>query len=110
MCIPHIVARQRLDRHVPVPTNRSNIRRIVGDIVFYTVLVVSKESLWVCVCIPLSLPGNGSVNIFPWQRRFVGGVVFHAVRVVSKERRRLALNKTCFFKLCHFLYKNKLLS
>jgi hypothetical protein len=46
-----------------------------------------KESLWVCLCIPLSLLGNGSVNTFPRQRKIVGRVVFYTVRVVSKESR-----------------------
>jgi hypothetical protein len=44
-----------------------------------------KESLWVCLCIPLLLLGNGSVNTFPQQRGIVGGVVFYSVRVVSNE-------------------------
>jgi hypothetical protein len=28
-------------------------------------------SVCVCMCIPLSLPGNSSVNTFPWRRRFL---------------------------------------
>jgi hypothetical protein len=51
---PPIVARQRLGRHVPVAVNTLNNRRIVGGVVFYAARVVSKESLWVCLCIPLS--------------------------------------------------------
>jgi hypothetical protein len=83
-----VVSRQRLCKHVPAATNTRNNRRIVGPVVFGVVLVASKESLWACLCIPLSLLGNGSVNTFPRQRRIVEGVVFYAVRVVSKERRR----------------------
>jgi hypothetical protein len=90
---PSIVARQWLDKHVP------RQRRIVGGVVFYTVRAVSKESLWVCLCIPLSLLGNCSVNTFPRQRRIVGGVVLYAVRVVSKESRRLVLTRNSCFLL-----------
>jgi hypothetical protein len=49
---PHIVTRQRLGRHVPLAANRCNNRRIVGGVVFYTIRVVSREGLWVCLCIP----------------------------------------------------------
>jgi hypothetical protein len=46
---PLIVARQRLGRHVPAAMNTRNNRRIVGGIIFYTVRVVIKEILWVCM-------------------------------------------------------------
>jgi hypothetical protein len=59
-------------------------RRIVGGVVFYTVRDVSKVSLWVCLCIPVSLLGNGRVNTFPRQGRIIGDV-FYTVRDVSKE-------------------------
>jgi hypothetical protein len=139
---PPIVDRQRLGKHVPAATNTRNNRRIVGRVVFYTVRVVSKEGLWICLspifecappkgegsqsrqtvkyghesrgarnqeslcwrgpaaiywtglCIPIPLPGNGSVNTFLRQRRIVGAIVFCAVRVVSKESRRLVLTRT----------------
>jgi hypothetical protein len=85
VCIsPSVVARQQLGRQVPVAKNTRNSRGIV-DVVFYGVRVVSKENLWVSLCIPLSLLGNGSVNTFSRQRRIVGGVVFYPVRVVSKK-------------------------
>jgi hypothetical protein len=48
-------------------------------------------SLCVCMCIPLSLPGNGTANSFCGieftrdNRRTVRRVVFCAIRVVSKE-------------------------
>jgi hypothetical protein len=58
------------------------------------------EHLTLCVCNPLSLLGNGSVNTFPAatntrnDTRIVLRVVFYAVRVVSKENRRLVLLRT----------------
>jgi hypothetical protein len=101
LCIPTIIARQRLGRHIPVAMNTRNNRIIVGGIVFYTVRVVSKESLRVCLWIILWLLGNGSVNTSPRQRRIVGGVVFYAVCVVSKKRRRLEFSP----ELLVFLWK-----
>jgi hypothetical protein len=97
ICIPSIVARQRFGKHVHAATNTSNNRRTVGRFVFYAVRVVSNESLWVCLCIPLSLVGNNSVKMFPRQRRIVGGVVFYAVHVVSRESRFLVLPKFLAF-------------
>jgi hypothetical protein len=47
-----IVARQRLSKHIPEVMNAGNNRKIVGRVVFYTVRDISKESLWVCHCIP----------------------------------------------------------
>jgi hypothetical protein len=55
-----------------------------------------RESLRVCLCIPPSLLGNGSVNTFSQKRRFVGGVVLYAVRVVWKESRRLVPPRPSF--------------
>jgi hypothetical protein len=37
---------------------------------------LSHQSLCLCVYPPLSLLGNGSVNMLPQQRRILGGVVF----------------------------------
>jgi hypothetical protein len=91
MCIPPIAARQRFGRHVPMAINTRNKGRFVGDVVFCTVRVVSQESLWVCLCIPLSLLGNDSVNMFLRQRRIVEGVGFCAAHVVSNESRQLVL-------------------
>jgi hypothetical protein len=45
---PPIVVRQRLGKHVPAVTNKRNNWIIVEPVVFYTVSVVSRESL----CIP----------------------------------------------------------
>jgi hypothetical protein len=47
-----------------------------------------------CVSIPLSLEGNGSVNTFSPQQRIVGGVVFYAVCVASKENRQIVQTRT----------------
>jgi hypothetical protein len=51
----------------------------------------------VCLCIRLSLLGNGSVKTFLRKRRTVGGVVFYAVHVVSEESRRLVLPRSSCF-------------
>jgi hypothetical protein len=40
---PSTAAGQRLVKHVPISTNTSNNRRIVGRVFFYAVGVVSKE-------------------------------------------------------------------
>jgi hypothetical protein len=88
-----IVATQQLGKHVPAATNTRN-RRIDWRVVFYVVRVISKESLWACLRIILSLLGNGSVNTFPRQRRIVGGVLLYAICVVSKEIRRSVLHRT----------------
>jgi hypothetical protein len=48
-----VVDVQRLGKHVSAATTtRSNIS-IVRGVVFCSVRIVSKESLWVCLCIPL---------------------------------------------------------
>jgi hypothetical protein len=59
--------------------------RIIGRVIFCAVRVVSKESLWVRLCIPLLLLVNGWVNTFLRHRGNVGGVVYYTVHVVSKE-------------------------
>jgi hypothetical protein len=81
MCSPPIVARQRLGRQVLTAGNTRNSRKTVGSPVFYMVRVVSKKSLWVFLCIPLSFEGNGTLNTFPRQR-IVGGFVFYAICIV----------------------------
>jgi hypothetical protein len=74
MCIPPIVVRQWLGKHVSAATNTSNSRRIV-----------ERVCLWVCMCMHLLLLGNNYVHTFTLQRRIVGSVVFCAIRVVSKK-------------------------
>jgi hypothetical protein len=51
-CIPPFGARQRLGKHIPAEMNKRNTRGIVGRVIFYAVRFLSKESLWVCLCIP----------------------------------------------------------
>jgi hypothetical protein len=85
---PTIVARQRLGKHIPAATNTRNIKKLVGRIVFCAVRVLSKET--VCLCV-LSLPGNDSVNTFPWQRIHITITVLldasFSVRYVSYKMR-----------------------
>jgi hypothetical protein len=100
--IKHILpfgARQWFGKHIPVAKNTRYNRRIIGSVIFYAVRVLSKEITWVCLCIPLSLPGNNSVKKFIRQKRIAGGVVFYIVRVVSKESRRLILPRSSCFKM-----------
>jgi hypothetical protein len=81
-----IVARKRLGKHVPAATGISNNRRIVWRVLFYAFRVISKESLWACLCIRLLLL-DVSVNVFPRQR-IVGGVVFYVILIVLKGSER----------------------
>jgi hypothetical protein len=69
--------------------------RLVGCAVFYAVRVVTKQSLWVSLCLPLMLQGNGSIKTFQW-RGFLWGPC------LSKESRRLVLIKTSCF-LCRLI-------
>jgi hypothetical protein len=69
-----------------------------------TVLARASSNLLNCTgsCIPLSLLGNGPVNVFSRQWRIVGRV-FYAVLVVAKESRRIFLTRTfliIYFNLC----------
>jgi hypothetical protein len=84
-CIPLFGARRRLGKHVPAAMNARNNRRINGRVIFYAIRVLWKESLWVCLCIPLSLLNNNYVRTFLRQRIIVGEVVFFGIRVVSKK-------------------------
>jgi hypothetical protein len=104
MCISPTVARQQLVRHVPMATNTCNNRRTVGGAVFYTVHAISKDSLWVCVCIPLSLPGIGLLNTFPQQQIIAGSVIFYAVCIVLQKSRQL-ISSYQNFLFCTILYE-----
>jgi hypothetical protein len=79
-CISRFGTRQRPGKHVPAATNTRNNRRIVGRVIFYAVRVLSNGSLWVCLCILLSLYCKNSVKTFTRQRRISGGVFSYAVR------------------------------
>jgi hypothetical protein len=76
ICIPPIVAKQRLGKHVPVTTKTRNNRRIVELVIFCEVRVSSKETLWVCPPIVArqqldkDLPA-ATKNC--WRRRFLCG-------------------------------------
>jgi hypothetical protein len=94
MCIPLIVARQRLDKRVPAERTHGTVGELLNA--SCSMLAVScRESIGLCM--PLWLLGNSSVNTFP-QGIIIGGVVFYSVRFVSKEGRRLVIPKTsgCF--------------
>jgi hypothetical protein len=106
---PYIVARQRLSIQVSAAMNIDNKRRNVGSIFLYAIRVLSNSSLWVFMCIPLSLQSNGSVKTFPRQRRIVGGVLFYAVRFVSKESRRWILPRTYFQRFCSVYWGRNIL-
>jgi hypothetical protein len=113
--IPPFGARQRLGKHFPAATNTRN-RRIVGRVIFYSVRVISKESLWVFLYIPLSLLGKNLLMTFPRQRRIIRGVVFYTVIFVSKESRRLVLPRTScsisdiyLFPCCRLFFRTSLL-
>jgi hypothetical protein len=97
-CIPPFVARQRLGKHVPAATNTRNNRRIFGRVICCGVCFLSKESPWVCLYIPIPLPGK---KAFPRQRRIAGGV-FCAVRAVSKGSRRLVPPRPSYFIMSSF--------
>jgi hypothetical protein len=80
---------KRLGKHVPAARKiRYNIR--IVDVIFYEIRVLSKVSLWACLCI---LPLN-TVKSFPRQRRIFGSVILYAVHVVKKEIRRVFLLRT----------------
>jgi hypothetical protein len=64
MFIPPFFARQRLGKHVPAAKSTRNNRSDVWCVILCAVRILSKESLWVCLCIPLPLLGNSSVNSF----------------------------------------------
>jgi hypothetical protein len=98
LCIPPIVGRQWLSKHIPAVSNTHN-RIIVGCIIIYTVFAISKQTLWVCLCIPQLLLGKSSVKMFPQQWRIVGGIILCVVHVISKESKQLVLPRIFCFNL-----------
>jgi hypothetical protein len=85
MGIPPFGARQRLGKGVPASTNTRNNRRTVGPVVFCTVSVLSKESLWVCVS-PIFARQQLGKDV-PAATKIVVDAIFYAALVVSKEIR-----------------------
>jgi hypothetical protein len=79
------VARQRLGKQVPIATTTCHNRRTVGRVIFYAVCVLSEESPWVCLRIPLTLIGNNSVKTFPWQEELLKASF--SMRSVSYQRK-----------------------
>jgi hypothetical protein len=76
---------------------RRNTTRIVWRLIFCAIRVLSMESLWVCLCIPLSSLFNNSVKLFPHHWRIYGGINLYAVLVESKENNRLIFPRiSCF--------------
>jgi hypothetical protein len=96
MCIPPIVARQRLSKSVSLLSLLGN--GSVNTFPWQRIHPTIEELLDACVrgslCITLSLLGNSAVKAFPRQRRIVGEVVFYAVRAVWTESRRLIIPRT----------------
>jgi hypothetical protein len=102
VCVSHpIVARQQIGKHFPTAKNTRN-NRSVGRVVFYAVRVVIKESLWACLCNPLSLLGNGSIDTFTRQQ-ILCGVFLYAARVVLRESSAIGSSQNFLFYI-HELY------
>jgi hypothetical protein len=61
MCIPPIVHGKRVSKNDNVARNtHATIEVLLDASLFNAVRVVSKESVWVCLCIRLSFLGRGS--------------------------------------------------
>jgi hypothetical protein len=82
-----VFATQRFGTYILVTKNTSNSRRIIWLVILlvYSILVISKESQCVYLCVNLTLLGNALVSTFPLQRSVVGGVVF--MRSLSYEKK-----------------------
>jgi hypothetical protein len=80
--IPSFGDRRQPSKRIPTAVGTHSNRRIVGHVILCVVCFLSKESLWVYLCISLSLIGNSLVKMFPWQWRIVGSVIFYAVLVI----------------------------
>jgi hypothetical protein len=87
-CIPYLVARQRVGKHVPAAMNTGSIRGIVGQDISSDVRALLKASMWLRMQSPV-IASYGLIKTFPWQRIFVTGVDFCVVRVVPNESRQL---------------------
>jgi hypothetical protein len=93
-CIAPFSDRQWLSKHVPMAMSTCNNRRIIGRVIFHAAHVLSKESLWVCLSIPILSLGTNMLKIFPQQQRIDRCTVFHAVHVISKGSRWSVLPRT----------------
>jgi hypothetical protein len=73
-CIPPFGARQRFGKHVPAATT-TRYSRFVGRVIFCAIRVLSKDSLWVCLCIPVLLLSKDvpAATKNCWRRRFLLG-------------------------------------
>jgi hypothetical protein len=92
---PHAVARQWLEKHILAAT-------IVGAS-FSMRSVLYLRRVRVCLCILLSLQGNGLRNTFSRQQ-IVGGVVFYAVHVITKESKGFVLPTNSSFS-CEIIFR-----
>jgi hypothetical protein len=91
MCIPPIVARQRLGIHVPAATNARNKEEFLDAL--FSVGSVSYQSKPVGLSVYPVVARQWLGKHVPAATK-IGGVVLYAVRVVSKESRRLVLPRT----------------
>jgi hypothetical protein len=82
-------------KNVSAATNNSILEKLL-DGSFSMPSVSYQRGVCVDLCIPLSLLGNGSANMFPRQRGIVEGAVFYAGRVVSMEW-RLVFPRTSYY-------------
>jgi hypothetical protein len=79
------VVSQQLGKNVTTAKKTHATIEELSDAYFSMQSVLYEMKVCVCLCIPLSLLGNGLVKTFPRQRGIVGGIDFYAVHVVSKE-------------------------
>jgi hypothetical protein len=109
-CIPPFISRQRIGKHVPVATNTRSNRIIAGRVIFYAVRILSMKSLWVYVCIPLSLLGNNQVETFPRQQELLEASF--SMRSVSYQRKvddKFFLELLVFNIIHHKRYSRRIL-
>jgi hypothetical protein len=100
-CLFRFGAGQPLGKHFSVATN-TLYKRIIVNKSFSRRSLSYQKSLWVCLCVSLSLLCNNSVKTSPRQRRILGDLICYAVHVVSKESRPLVLLRTsCGLLLMH---------
>jgi hypothetical protein len=81
-CIASLGTGQQLGDHVSSETIQERAEELEE---FSVRPMSSKEILWVCPYIPLSLLLKNSVSSFPRQRIIIGRVVFYVVHVVTRN-------------------------